>query len=128
MMKRKEAKNGVLKTKIARTILLVHAAAINLLVPAIAYAATPVATNALEGTKAYTGFQNLMSDLKTVILAVTGVVTIVLAMIQLVSWMKAGDDEQKKRQHKSAGFGIIAGGILVLCIEGVVMAVFSYFL
>lgn len=85
-------------------------------------------SNPIKDTIIYKGFVKLLGDFKVALIGLTAVVVIVLAMIQVVGYLKAGDDESEKKARKKSAIGIITGGVIILCLEGLVTVIFSYFL
>lgn len=82
---------------------------------------------ALEGTKLVQGSKNILSDASKVLMGITAVVVVVLLMWRGISYMNAGEDDGSKEKHKKAAKSVLIVGILILCAEGIVTAVFSYF-
>ncbi len=81
----------------------------------------------LEDTTLVKGAKNLLNDATTVLLGFTVAVVVILVAIQVFCYLKAGDDDGEKKARKKAAIGILVGGVVLLCIEGIVATIFGYF-
>lgn len=71
------------------------------------------------------GTLELLNDAKGWIMLLTLAITVVLALIKGIMWQKA--DEQEKPAAKKSFTHVIILGVVILCVEGIITLVFSYY-
>lgn len=79
----------------------------------------------LAQTKLVKGTINLLNDATTVALLIEAAAVVVLVVMKFIGMQQA--DDQEKPKFKKEIKSIIITGIIVMCISGILKAVFSYY-
>lgn len=106
--------------KVQKAMLLTSTAIMGVMTPIVSHATE------LKDTKLVTGTQTLMTAIIVVIEVIEGGVTVVLAGKEGVKWQAASPEEKPK--HVKSMLTIIGGGIVVMCLSGLVPVIFSYYI
>jgi len=85
-----------------------------------------VHANALEETKLVQGTKNLLSAATAVMVGIEAAVVIFLEIKTGIQWQLAETEEKPKHIKNMKTIGI--GGVIVMCISGIVPVIFSYYI
>jgi len=87
--------------------------------------AFPAFAGSLEGTTLVTGSKNLLKDGTAVLTGLVALITIILAVKNVIEWQTASEEEKPK--HKKTTITTLKLGVLGTTIAGVITAVLSYY-
>lgn len=115
---------------ILRAVLICHMAVALFSVPMEVHAADEISFTDEDGgelgqTKLVTGTVKLLNDATTVALILEAAIVVILCIVKFIG-MQQADDNEKPKYKKEIKTTIITG-IIVMCISGILKAVFSYY-
>ena len=106
--------------KVQKAMLLTSTAIMGVMTPIVSHATTE-----LKDTKLVTGTQALFAAGIVVLEIIEGGFTVFFAGKEGVKWQAASPEEKPK--YVKSMVSIIAGGIVVMCLSGLIPVIFAYY-